>query len=422
MLPDPGAFVVVGTPRLSSRTGEAWEFTKISTVDSEIASQPDARPARQSPQPSGTARPRIRVGVIFGGQSAEHEVSLMSAASVLKAIDHSRFEVVPLAISKAGKWLTETQSASLLASGSALASPEIGSGHPENDDYAIAPSGARATGFDGPSQQMRGVDVVFPVLHGPYGEDGTVQGLLELAGIAYVGSGVLGSALGMDKVKMKEVLAYHGLPVVEWRSFRRWQWREERERVVADSEVFGYPCFVKPANLGSSIGVSKAHDRAELVAALAEAFSHDEKAIVEPAIDAREIEVSVIGNHHPRASIAGEIVPSNEFYDYAAKYLDGKSELHIPADLSATDAAEVRHLAVRAFLALECAGLARADFFLDRQTGKWFVNELNTMPGFTSISMYPKLWEASGVLYQDLISELIDLAISRWKERHQTFA
>ncbi|NBT94594.1 MAG: hypothetical protein EBT47_06240, partial [Chloroflexi bacterium] len=223
MLPDPGAFVVVGTPRLSSRTGEAWEFTKISTVDSEIASQPDARPARQSPQPSGTARPRIRVGVIFGGQSAEHDVSLMSAASVLKAIDHSRFEVVPLAISKAGKWLTETQSASLLASGSALASPEIGSGHPENDEYPIAPSGAHATGFDVPSERMRGVDVVFPVLHGPYGEDGTVQGLLELAGIAYVGSGVLGSALGMDKVKMKEVLAYHGLPVVEWRSFRRWQ-------------------------------------------------------------------------------------------------------------------------------------------------------------------------------------------------------
>ena len=342
----------------------------------------------------------------------------MSAASVLRAIDRSRFEVVPLAISKAGKWLTASQSASLLASGSPVADTDIESGHRDNDQDPIAPPGATTVSFDGPSQQFRGLDVVFPVLHGPFGEDGTVQGLLELSGIAYVGSGVLGSALGMDKVKMKEVLVYHGLPVVEWRSFRRWQWREERERVVSEGEVFGYPCFVKPANMGSSIGVSKAHDRAELVKALSEAFRHDEKAIVEPAIDAREIEVSVIGNDHPRASIAGEIVPSNVFYDYAAKYLDGKSELHIPANLSATDTTVVRDLAIRAFTALDCAGLARADFFLDRQTGKWFVNELNTMPGFTSISMYPKLWDASGVSYQDLISELIDLAISRWRERH----
>ena len=345
----------------------------------------------------------------------------MSAASVLQAIDRSRFDVVPLAISKAGRWLTETQSASLLESAPAVTSSDDAVDHPDRQELPILSPGSGLVGFDGPPAQMRGVDVVFPVLHGPFGEDGTVQGLLELSGIAYVGSGVLGSALGMDKVKMKEVLAFHGLPVVEWRSFRRWQWRDDRDRVVSESASFGYPCFVKPANLGSSIGVSKAHDRDELVTALAEAFRHDEKVIVEPAIDAREIEVSVIGNHHPRASIAGEIVPSNEFYDYAAKYLDGKSELHIPATLTATDAAEVRDLAVRAFTALECAGLARADFFLDRQTGKWFVNELNTMPGFTSISMYPKLWEASGLSYRELISELIDLAMSRWEERHSSF-
>ena len=342
----------------------------------------------------------------------------MSAASVLKAIDSSRFDVVPLAISKAGKWLTESQSASLLSADGAVDSSDVLVDDPANLEIPTVSPGSRLIGFNGPPGQMRGVDVVFPVLHGPFGEDGTVQGLLELAGIPYVGSGVLGSALGMDKVKMKEVLAFHGLPVVEWRSFRRWQWREERDHVVSESECFGYPCFVKPANLGSSIGVSKAHDRAELTTALAKAFGHDAKVIVEPAIDAREIEVSVLGNHHPRASIAGEIVPSNEFYDYAAKYLDGKSELHIPASLTVMEADEVRELAVRAFTALECAGLARADFFLDRQTGKWFVNELNTMPGFTSISMYPKLWEASGLSYQDLISELIDLAVSRWEERH----
>lgn len=342
----------------------------------------------------------------------------MSAASVLKAIDRSRFDVVPLAISKAGKWLPESQSASLLSAGTAADSSVVVVDDPENGDTPIVSPGSSLIGFNGPTEPMRGVDVVFPVLHGPFGEDGTVQGLLELSGIAYVGSGVLGSALGMDKVKMKEVLAFHGLPVVDWRSFRRWQWREERDRVVSESECFGYPCFVKPANLGSSIGVSKAHHRTELVTALAEAFRHDEKVIVEPAIDAREIEVGVLGNHHPRASIAGEIVPSNEFYDYAAKYLDGKSELHIPASLTETDAAAVRELAVRAFTALECSGLARADFFLDRQSGKWFVNELNTMPGFTSISMYPKLWEASGLAYQDLISELIDLAVSRREERY----
>jgi D-alanine-D-alanine ligase len=360
----------------------------------------------------------VRVGVIFGGRSAEHEVSLMSAAGILEAVDREKYEVVPIGITKRGKWLLADRATALLTG-------EVPSA--AQDDEQRGPSTALVADprvqalvrLDGGRAESlpESLDVVFPVLHGPFGEDGTVQGFLELAGIPYVGAGVLGSALGMDKVKMKESLRYHGLPVAEWLSFRRWQWREDRAGVLAAGARFGFPCFVKPANLGSSVGVSKAHSPDELPVAIEEAFRHDERILVEAFVDGREIEVAVLGNHRPEASVPGEVVPSNEFYDYRAKYIDGKSELHIPAALPPATAARVRQLAIRAFMALECAGLARVDFFLRRPDLEPIVNEINTLPGFTPISMYPKLWEATGISYGELIDRLIRLAIERWEER-----
>jgi D-alanine-D-alanine ligase len=364
---------------------------------------------------------KLRVAVLFGGRSGEHDVSVMSARGVLNAIDKDKYDAVPVGISREGRWLPPPRTAALLtgtpagaegrgpASTALLADPH-------------APAMVTLAGPDGPDggddALRQRFDVVFPVLHGPFGEDGTVQGFLELADIPYVGAGVLGSALGMDKVKMKELLRYHGLPVADWVAFRRWQWRDDRDAVLSAAAAFGFPCFVKPANLGSSVGVSKAHDAAELPTAIAEAFGHDEKILVEPFVDGREIEVAVLGNHHPQASVAGEVVSSNEFYDYRAKYLDGRSELFIPAPVDDAVADRLRALAVQAFLALECAGLARVDFFLRRQGGDILVNEINTLPGFTPISMYPKLWEASGVSYTELIDRLLQLAVERWQERN----
>lgn len=348
-----------------------------------------------------SGRRRVRVGVIFGGRSAEHDVSLMSAASVLRALDPNRFDVVPIAISRNGEWLPPPAAIRLLPVESI----------PTLDASAIV--GAEPS----PNALLRTVDVVFPVLHGPMGEDGTIQGLLELADIPYVGSGVLGSAISMEKSRAKQMLRYHGLPVTDWVTLQRHEWRHDPEGSIKSAGTFGFPCFVKPSALGSSVGVSKVRAADAIPAALTEAFRHGERALVEPAIDAREIEVSVLGNHLPEASVPGEIVPSNEFYDYAAKYLDGKSQLHVPADLADSQSEVVRALAVHAFVALECSGLARVDFFLERGSGRWFVNEINTMPGFTSISMYPKLWEASGLGYRALATRLVDLAIERWHDR-----
>lgn len=349
---------------------------------------------------------KIRVGVIFGGQSGEHEVSLASARSVMRVLDRDKYEIVPIGITHTGRWLTGGDPLAQLMGGgeAALGQPVPAAGR---DTRELVP-GATGNGFPR-------LDVVFPVLHGPYGEDGTIQGLLELANVAYVGCGVLASSLGMDKIASKQIFLAHGLPVTPFRTTRRAVWEAAPDSVIADVEAhLRYPVFVKPANLGSSIGISKARDRAELRAALDEAARYDRRLLVEQAVtQAREIECSVLGNDDPIVSMPGEIVPCNAFYDYAAKYLDGRSQLLIPAPLPAEIAAQARSLALQAFQALDGAGLARVDFLLEGTTGKLYLSEVNTMPGFTSISMYPRLWEASGIPYAELCDRLIELALAR---------
>lgn len=353
---------------------------------------------------------RMTVAVLFGGQSYEHEVSLVSAQAVMQALDPERYEVLPVGITRDGRWiagpgahaaLVAAADRSRLPTGVALAADSTA---PIIEDFDLR----RATP----------IDVVFPVLHGPMGEDGSVQGLLELLGLPYVGCGVAASAVGMDKALMKAAFTAAGLPVLPWLLVRRSELATDVEAVCARIEAaLSYPVFVKPANLGSSIGISKAADRESLRKALNEAARYDRRIVVEQGIAAREIEVSVLGNDVPEASVPGEIVPSGEWYDYAAKYLDGASQLLIPAPLDADLAAQARDLACRAFLAIDGAGLARVDFLLDRNSGKLWLNEVNTMPGFTPISMYPKLWLASGLAYPDLLDRLIQLALERWRER-----
>jgi len=352
--------------------------------------------------------------VLFGGRSGEHEVSITSAASVIKALDPAKYDVTPIGISREGRWhmgsgrrgpLTD-----VLKKGQAVI--------PSSD-----PSGPRFFARDGhhAGKRVRPVDVIFPVLHGTFGEDGTIQGLLELAGIAYVGAGVLGSSAGMDKDVMKRLFRDAGLPVVEWVLVLRGEWKQGPARLRKLIETrLGYPLFVKPANLGSSVGISKVHNRRELAAAIDLAAGYDRKVIVEKGLDAREIECSVLGNDSPQASVPGEVVPLNEFYDYESKYLKEGSELHIPARLTRAEARSVKDLALRAFRAVDCAGMARVDFLLDRPSGTLYVNEVNTLPGFTPISMYPKLWEASGLPYPRLLDRLIQLALERHGEKAQT--
>jgi D-alanine-D-alanine ligase len=363
---------------------------------------------------------KMRVAVIFGGKSGEHEVSIASARSVMRAMDPDRYEVLPVGITKGGRWLlTGDPLAALEAGENEEAPPRLAAPAPPTGDAAVpCPEGGRELVPGTAGHRFPEVDIVFPVLHGTYGEDGTVQGLLELAGLPYVGSGVLGSALGLDKVAMKAVLEAHGLPVVEYVATTAGAWRREPGEMIARvEERLPYPVFVKPANLGSSVGVSKAHDRGELRAALDLAARFDRRLLVERGVNAREIECAVLGNDEPIASVLGEVVPSHEFYDYRAKYVDGDSALYIPASLPEETARTIQDLAVRAFRALDCAGLARADFLLCRDTGRVYVNELNTLPGFTEISMYPKLWEASGLPYPRLIDRLIELALERHAER-----
>ncbi len=366
---------------------------------------------------------KIRVGIIFGGRSGEHEVSLRSARSVMEAIDKKKYEVVPIGITKEGRWLVGDDPMKALAS---RVDPRMLKG-PDSDveSRAIVVVTDDSAGLVPRASSLSELDVIFPVLHGPYGEDGTVQGLLELAGLPYVGAGVTSSALAMDKIVFKDVIKAHGLPIVSHLHFKRKRWDKEPEVVLDEIEAgLEYPLFIKPANLGSSVGISKCFDRAGLASGLEEAARYDRKLLIEKAVPhAREIEVSVLGNDEPIASVPGEIVPKREFYDYVAKYIDEgdeASELLIPAPLSDKLTEQARKLAVQAYLAIDCAGLARVDFLLNGESGELFVNEINTIPGFTSISMYPKLWEATGIPYSELISRLIDLALERHADRQHS--
>jgi D-alanine-D-alanine ligase len=360
---------------------------------------------------------KVRVGLIFGGRSGEHEVSLMSAKSVMGAIDREKYEIVPIGITKQGRWLASGDPMKALSSGiSSESSPAALLAEPSQRGLMRLEDREKDEGLE--AVQVSQLDVIFPILHGPYGEDGTVQGLLELAGLPYVGAGVTASAVGMDKAVFKDIMHAHGLPVVPSLVIKRKEWERDPEGTVARIEAeIGYDCFVKPANLGSSVGISKAHSREELGPALDDAALYDRKLIVEEAVDAREIEVSVLGNDEPIASVAGEVVPCHEFYDYDAKYVSPDSELLIPAPIPHGTAETIRRLAVQAYLAIDCAGMARADFLLERNTGQVYINEVNTLPGFTPISMYPKLWEASGIPYSELIDRLIELAVERHADK-----
>ncbi len=360
-------------------------------------------------------RRKIRVGVLFGGKSGEHEVSLTSAQNVMAAMSKSKYEIVPIGITKTGLWFTGENVMAQLT-GATEMPPQLATRRassrsltPFLDDSVVARDAAIGT-----------LDVIFPVLHGPMGEDGTVQGLLELAELPYVGCGVLGSAASMDKVVAKDIFRAHDIPVLPYVTVLRNTWFAEPDAVRAQIEsALTYPVFVKPANMGSSVGISKVHRADELAAAMDEAAQYDRRLLVEQGINAREIEVSILGNDDPQASVPGEILPSREFYSYAAKYIDGDSELLIPAPLKPEQTAAVQKYAIAAFLALDCSGLARVDFLLDRETGNVYLNEVNAMPGFTEISMYPKLWAASGLSYSALIDRLIQLALERHAERIQ---
>src|ERR1022692_1762361 len=387
---------------------------------------------------------KLRVGILFGGRSGEHEVSLLSAASVLNAIDKEKYEVVPIGITKDGRWLTAehaenllqgklmieprnlragdpetTTSAAVLARGEAVVVPP----EPVHRQSGLVPFQTDAAMMRRASDRAINVDVIFPVLHGTFGEDGTIQGLLELADIPYVGAGVLGSAAGMDKDVMKSLFRAAGLPIVRHVTFLRSEWEDDPQKVrkLVESKL-KYPVFVKPANLGSSVGISKAHDRKELGPAIAEAAKFDRKIVIEEGVGgnknkAREIECAILGNDDPKASVAGEIIPCKEFYDYDAKYLVEGSEAVIPAKLSNPETKKVQALAIAAFQAVDCTGLARVDFLMEPKSRKIFVNEINTMPGFTAISMYPKMWAASGVSYPELIDRLIRLGIERHEDK-----
>jgi len=363
---------------------------------------------------------RLRVGVLFGGRSAEHEVSLVSASSVLRGLNPKKYEVIPIGIGKDGRWVLPRQ----LPSGSpthsdlrqALADGQAVSLPPEPGSASLVPRQASS-----PASSSLAVDVIFPVLHGTFGEDGTVQGLLELADLPYVGAGVLGSALGMDKEVQKRLLLQAKLPVANYVPVLRREWEADRKGVLRQAQRrLRFPIFVKPSNLGSSVGISKVKRVAELAPAIEHALEFDRKILVEKGIIGREIEVSVLGNDQPRASVPGEVIPAREFYDYTAKYLEDTTRFLVPARLTGAQVRRFQELAVAAFRALDCAGMARVDFLLEGRTRRIYVSEVNTIPGFTAISMYPKLWEASGLPYAKLLDSLIELALERHREKERT--
>jgi D-alanine-D-alanine ligase len=349
---------------------------------------------------------KLRVGVIYGGKSGEHEVSIASAASIIKHLDRDRYDAVPIHIAKDGRWSLAAHAPT------AISAAEV---HKQARTEALQTIDP-ITVLGGPD-----IDVVFPVLHGPYGEDGTVQGLLELANVPYVGSGVLGSAVGMDKAAMKTMFAASGLPIVPHLVVMRREWQREARAITARvAAELAYPVFVKPANLGSSVGISKAKSDADFVKAMDVALEFDRKIVIEAGVpNAREIECAVLGNDDLQASLPGEIVPSGEFYDYNAKYIDGSSTEIIPAKLSEAHVRDIQRLAIDAFRSVECAGMARVDFLLSRDSGEMFLNEVNTIPGFTTISMYPKMWKASGLDYPELLGRLVTLALERHAEKQQ---
>jgi D-alanine-D-alanine ligase len=378
---------------------------------------------------------RLRIGVLYGGRSGEHEVSLASAAAVFANLDRKRYEPVAIRIEKDGRWSiadrppVAASAAEVIEQSRVESARQIRSGREvhlvarPSDETILQIKRAPSTSAEPSEAMVTGmqIDVIFPVLHGPYGEDGTVQGLLELANVPYVGAGVAASALGMDKALMKALFAAHGLPNCNWRLVMRHEWQRRADDIVARLEhALGFPMFVKPANLGSSVGISKAKDPDSLRRAIDLAGQFDRKVVVEAAVpDAREIECGVLGNDQPEASVPGEVIPGREFYDYEAKYLDDSSRTVIPADLPEATATEIRRLSIAAFEAIDCSGLARVDFLLSRSTGEVVLNEINTLPGFTTISMYSKMWEASGVSYPQLIDRLVALALERHAAKQQ---
>jgi D-alanine-D-alanine ligase len=363
---------------------------------------------------------KLRIAVVFGGRSGEHEVSLMSARSVLSALDPGKYEITQIGITKEGIWLAGDNVLEAMQAG------KLSDGNQKQ--VVILPDQAhnrlweiRSHGSSMELNPLSKMDVIFPVLHGTFGEDGTLQGLLELADLAYVGAGVTGSSVGMDKGVFKDVMRSMGIPTAASVIVLRSEVEKNLDDIIHRVETVGhYPLFVKPANLGSSVGITKCNNQADLGEGLLEAATYDRRILVEQGIDAREIEVSVLGNDEPQASVPGEVLPSREFYSYESKYLDGTTELVIPAPLPPETADEIRRMAVTAFKAVDCAGMARVDFFVEKGTGRIYLNEINTIPGFTSISMYPKLWEASGLPYSKLVDRLVDLALERKADRDRT--
>jgi len=361
---------------------------------------------------------KIRVGLIFGGRSGEHEVSFCSASSIIKAIDKDKYTVVPIGITKEGRWISPQDSELALQSGKIEGKNTV---ILLNDSFSKSLVCIDNNQRLNKSSALEKLDVIFPVLHGPYGEDGTVQGLLELANIPYVGAGVAASAISMDKDLMKIIFQQKGLPILKWMTIKRKEWQKDKEKILSlVQDDFEYPLFVKPTNLGSSVGITKVHKKEELERAIDLAASYDRKILIEEGLEeVREIECGVLGNDEPRASVVGEVKPAGEFYDYDSKYIDEETQLIVPADLPDGVSREIQQIALRAFKAVDAAGMARVDFFVSKKENKIYLSEINTIPGFTSVSMYPRLWEASGISYPELIDQLIQLALERHQDKKQ---
>lgn len=364
---------------------------------------------------------KLKVGVIFGGRSGEHEVSIVSAQSVMKALDKKKYEVIPIGITKQGKWIAGPQAVNVLKQGSKkLPFKSVMTADPTEQNISQVKEKGLSPAKG--QQATKQIDVIFPVLHGTYGEDGTIQGLFELANLPYVGAGVLGSAMAMDKVVQKQLCNSVGLESVPYEWFVSKDWKKDKNKILNRiGKILKYPMFIKPANMGSSVGISKAHNKKELIAGINDAIQYDKKILIEQGIEnIHEIEIAVLGNDNPKASVPGEIIPSNEFYDYDAKYVDGKTqEIANTKVIPKTVVKKIQQMAIEAFKIVNISGMARIDFIVTKKGHKIFLNEVNTIPGFTSISMFPKLWQVSGLSYEKLIDKLIDLAIERHKEKNQ---